>query len=233
MTAQNTKCMVRKSFPYLIERLFIPPKDQILALVALVFIYAGTCGALQLFWRSFPNAAIQMITPLLIIRAVIIGASIWFSWRLANEDQGGGGAFVIKLSCLAVTLASLALLMKQWAQAARAPLKPSSGPPLLVLNNNAAQLDGPNNFKCFAGLENTLKAYPDLKMHVLNSPSGRIPAAKGLVSLIGEAKLATHMDTLCASASKLAFIAGQSRTLYGSAQLGFHGYKLNSNTATN
>jgi len=93
--------------------LFIPPKDQILALVALVFICAGTYGALKLFWRGFPNAAMQMITPLLIIRAVIIGASVWFSWRLANEDQRGDGAFVIKLSCLAVNLASLALLMNQ------------------------------------------------------------------------------------------------------------------------
>ena len=174
----------------------------------------------------------QMITPLLIIKAVIIGASIWFSWRLANEDQDGCGAFVIKLSCLAVTLASFALLMTQSAQAAHAPLKPSSRPPLSFLNNNAAQLDGPINFKCFAALEHTLKAYPDLKMLVLNSPGGRIPAARGLVRLIGEAKLATHVDTLCASACTLAFIAGQSRTLSRSAQLGFHGYKLNSSIVT-
>lgn len=97
----------------------------------------------------------------------------------------------------------------------------------MVLKNNAAQFDGPINFKYFAALENTLKAYPDLKMLVLNSPSRRIPTARGLVSLIGEEKLATHVDTLCTSASKFAIIAGQSRTLSGSAQLGFHGYKLN------
>lgn len=210
----------------------IPPRGQLIALCVLGLLYAGSHTMWRWFWLAHPQAKIDTVAPLMLLSACVIALGIALTWRSANLDHGGGGSFLLKTSCMAIALAASVMIVNQWAHAAAAPVAKSSGPTVLLVHSNSAYLSGPIDFTSFVALENTLKAHPDLDTLVLDSLGGRIPAARGLVRLVQEAGLNTHVEGLCASACALAFLAGQKRTLGQAGQLGFHGYRLISTVAT-
>lgn len=214
------------------ERLLFPPRDQIFALVFLGALYLGAASLWPQFWTLYPDAKIDLVAPLMGVCAVAIGFGIWLAWRSANKDPGSGGAYFTKLTCLAIFLAGTTLLINQWAQASLAPPAEPARQPQLTVQGNVALLDGPIDFTSYEALKNTLAASPNLTAITLESPGGRIPAARGLARLVREARLDTHVEQLCASACTLVFIAGQKRSLSPGAQLGFHGYRLISTVAT-
>lgn len=74
-------------------------------------------------------------------------------------------------------------------------------------------------------VRNLLDATPGIRRVVLSSYGGRVYEGRGLLKLIRERSLDTHVDEVCYSACTLAFIGGTRRTLGRDGKLGFHRYK--------
>lgn len=90
-------------------------------------------------------------------------------------------------------------------------------------------LRGEIRFPMLNTLELVLKETPDLRELLLDSPGGRVHAARGISKLVTEHGLNTRVDHTCASACTLIFIAGLERTLAPDGKLGFHAYSLQTN----
>lgn len=97
----------------------------------------------------------------------------------------------------------------------------------------SVHLKGPISFQMYSALDEALRAQPHLNEIVLESGGGRVFAARGIARLIRVHALDTHVETTCASACTLAFIAGVKRSLGPDARLGFHGYAVQGNIAVN
>jgi hypothetical protein len=63
---------------------------------------------------------------------------------------------------------------------------------------------------------------PGIRRVVLAGPGGRIGPAFVINRLIRDRKLATHVETACASACTLAFLGGNDRSIAATGRLGFH-----------
>ena len=82
---------------------------------------------------------------------------------------------------------------------------------------------GPITLKMYNAFRD-LQNYENLEQVTLDSDGGNIFAARGLLRLIEERSLRTHVTGNCYSACTLVFIAGQRRSAESTAQFGFHGY---------
>ncbi len=67
-----------------------------------------------------------------------------------------------------------------------------------------------------------LEQHKSVREVVLEGPGGRISAGLAIFRMIQRARLATRVDTVCASACTLAFLGGVERTVSPSGRLGFH-----------
>jgi len=63
---------------------------------------------------------------------------------------------------------------------------------------------------------------PGIRRVVLAGPGGRIGPAFAINRLIRDRKLATHVETACASACTIAFLGGNDRSIASTGRLGFH-----------
>ena len=67
-----------------------------------------------------------------------------------------------------------------------------------------------------------LQDNPGIRRVVLAGPGGRIGPAFAINRLIRDRKLATHVETACASACTIAFLGGGDRSIAATGRLGFH-----------
>ena len=67
-----------------------------------------------------------------------------------------------------------------------------------------------------------LEQHKSLREVVLEGPGGRASVGFEIFRMIRSAKLATRVDTACASACTIAFLGGVERTISPSGRLGFH-----------
>ena len=67
-----------------------------------------------------------------------------------------------------------------------------------------------------------LEQNPRIRTVVLSGPGGRIGAAFQINRMIRNRRLATRVDTGCASACTIAFLGGVDRSISASGRLGFH-----------
>lgn len=67
-----------------------------------------------------------------------------------------------------------------------------------------------------------LDRHPSIRRVVLAGPGGRIGTAFEINRMIRNRKLATRVDTGCASACTIAFLGGNDRSISASGRLGFH-----------
>ena len=75
-----------------------------------------------------------------------------------------------------------------------------------------------------------LDSHPQSVGLVLDSGGGNIYQARGIAKLIMQNELDTYLFNHCYSACTIAFIAGINRYAKIQAELGFHGYNLESTT---
>jgi len=87
-------------------------------------------------------------------------------------------------------------------------------------------LKGALEFGLTRNLESLLQSQPDIRTLLLNSPGGYIGEARGVMRLIREYTLSTHVDHECFSACTLLFVSSAKRTIGPQAQLGFHQYSM-------
>jgi len=71
-----------------------------------------------------------------------------------------------------------------------------------------------------------LESHPDVRTLHLTSPGGRANEALRLASLVRERRLRVIVDSYCASACTLTFLAGAERLIRPEAKLGFHSARV-------
>ena len=67
-----------------------------------------------------------------------------------------------------------------------------------------------------------LEQNPKIREVVLSGPGGRMGAGFEISRMIRNRRLATRVDTACASACTIAFLGGVERSIARSGKLGFH-----------
>ncbi|HMB09856.1 hypothetical protein [Saliniramus sp.] len=85
---------------------------------------------------------------------------------------------------------------------------------------------GTVDFGLTAALRELVAANPQIERMILDSNGGYIAEARGVVTVLGAHRIATHVEGHCASACALIFAGGAQRTLAPDARLGLHGYAM-------
>jgi hypothetical protein len=83
-------------------------------------------------------------------------------------------------------------------------------------------VEGTYGLRSEDAVRRALAANKDIREVVLAGPGGRASTGFELFRLFRERKLATHVDTGCASACTLAFLGGVDRSIGPKGRLGFH-----------
>lgn len=96
----------------------------------------------------------------------------------------------------------------------------------VLRKDRAILIDGRFDLGLSRDLKSLLAETPDIDAIILNSDGGRIFEARGVAKQIVERNLDTYVFGHCRSACTIAFIAGSTRMLGESGQLGFHSYRL-------
>ncbi|MDF1778564.1 MAG: hypothetical protein P1V13_21270 [Rhizobiaceae bacterium] len=79
-------------------------------------------------------------------------------------------------------------------------------------------------------LQRMLDNNPNVAQLLLQSDGGNIYEARGMAAIIMQRQLNTRAEQECSSACTIVFMAGLKRTLGQRGKLGFHGYRLDTNT---
>jgi hypothetical protein len=83
-------------------------------------------------------------------------------------------------------------------------------------------VSGPYGTRSEEKVRKALEQHKSLREVVLEGPGGRASTGFEIFRMIRSAKLATRVDTACASACTIAFLGGVDRTISPSGRLGFH-----------
>ena len=96
----------------------------------------------------------------------------------------------------------------------------------LSADGHAFEFSGLVDFGMTAALRTMVAAHPQIKRMVLDSGGGYIAEARGVVTVLREHQIDTHVEGHCASACALIFAGGSARSLAPQARIGLHGYAL-------
>ena len=96
----------------------------------------------------------------------------------------------------------------------------------VLREGRAVLIDGRIDLGLSRDLETVLAETSDIDAIILNSDGGRVFEARGIAKQIVDRNLDTYVFGHCRSACTIAFIAGATRMLGESGQLGFHSYRL-------
>lgn len=203
------------------------------ALLGLIGTRAIAAGGWVLYWRLPAMHATDWALPAIAAADLILLAlSLLWLWRASRCDPGSGKAFALLGAAAIAGVWSLSLTLDHLARSAARPALAQQTDKTLRLDGTVAYLSGPTGFAAFNALGALLDSGAPVSTLVLDSPGGRVAAARGLARLVREAGLSTEVRGTCASACTLVFLAGTRRTLAPGARLGFHGYRLISTVGT-
>lgn len=90
----------------------------------------------------------------------------------------------------------------------------------------AVLLEGSLEFGVTQALEAILQKSPEIRQLLLDSPGGYIGEARGLMRLVRDFQLSTHVQSECYSACTLIFVSSDERTVGPTGSLGFHQYSM-------
>ena len=96
----------------------------------------------------------------------------------------------------------------------------------VTLAGDQVILRGEIDFAMLDTLRQVLKDAPGVREVLLDSPGGRVHAARGIALMVTDRGLDTRVERICASACTLIFIAGTERKVAPGGKLGFHAYSL-------
>ncbi|WP_295136431.1 hypothetical protein [uncultured Reyranella sp.] len=89
-------------------------------------------------------------------------------------------------------------------------------------DGTALSVEGAYGTGSAAAVRQALDRHPSIRRVVLAGPGGRIGTAFEINRMIRNRKLATRVDTGCASACTIAFLGGNDRSISATGRLGFH-----------
>lgn len=166
----------------------------------------------------------------------LVSASV-LPWQLVGGARAvarGGHDLLSSIAGGAALLATALLFTVSetdtWSARALPPLDLPAPPRPFPVRDGTIRIEGNIGFAALnrldAALNAALAAGHKVAMIELESPGGRIPAARGIARRILDRGLATRATGTCASACTLIFAAGRARSLAPGARLGFHGYHI-------
>ena len=133
------------------------------------------------------------------------------------------------MTLLVCTVLAILPHIDQLAQQQAVPLPPwEAEVGNVTLSGDQVILQGEIGFAMLNTLKQVLEEAPEVRELLLDSPGGRVYAARGIARIVTERSMNTRVDNICASACTLVFIAGIERSIEPAGKLGFHAYSLQS-----
>lgn len=178
-----------------------------------------------------------------LIFAIIVAISVWQlvgTWRASSKLRSPDrsciarwfGRTIAATSFLLATFAFVSLpgnLASYYAEATDADWIGQNGHSLSV-EDDTMTISGYMSWGLYDAFVAALRANPDLRTVVLDSPGGHYAVGLRMGRMIRERGLDTVTTEMCGSACTYAFIGGDHRTLYQGAKLGFHAMAGNTPT---
>lgn len=190
--------------------------------------------------ENFPAYTILLITIGVILALVcaiwqVIGVSRACRQELQGTAAAGDSVLIYSLiiSYGFILSTSLIDLSRFTLPASPVALEPDSALSTRMVypynqSPDSLLIDGTIEFGMTRFLEKKLQTENDIRHLILNSRGGVISEARGIIRLIREYNLSTHVTSECFSACTLVFISGNQRTIAPEGRLGFHQYALDS-----
>lgn len=178
---------------------------------------------------------------LLVLVLTATGIVLWLwaisgTWASAGKHAGRGGArgWAVTVKVLIVfgilkTVGGLVQMLPGLQEHVQTAFGPSSTPETtieLMRDGKTVRLSGGINDGAARQLRRSLDAAPSVTTVILNSPGGWMNEGERLAQLIKERRLNTYVETFCASACTIAFLAGRDRAADPKARIGFHAVKF-------
>jgi len=161
--------------------------------------------------------------------------SIFAIWQIAlisvaGWRRGGGIVPFLAVAAAAVSVLAIGALLYDRAVPALAELwniyngDEELGDLAISVSPDGATLniDGTYGMGSDQAVRRALEQNPKIREVVLTGPGGRIGAGVEIARMIRNRRLATRVDTACASACTIAFLGGVERSIAPSGKLGFH-----------
>jgi hypothetical protein len=172
----------------------------------------------------------------IVVPAVLCaGASVFAVWQIvltaAAARRGGGVAVPLTAVVLAAgAILAIGSLLYDRAVPALAELwniyngdeELSDLAVSVSPDGTTLHIDGTYGMGSDQAVRQALEQNPRIREVVLAGPGGRIGAGFEIGRLIRNRRLATRVDTACASACTIAFLGGVDRSIAPGAKLGFH-----------
>ncbi|MGB3279151.1 MAG: hypothetical protein WBA92_08160 [Pseudorhodobacter sp.] len=189
-------------------------------------LFVALRGVIWLAWwgLALPSGK-AAITALVSLDLIVLILGIF--WVLRIETAYPVLAWTRRLVLVIIAAVAFSASLDRVALAYRAAPRPPAPPQHLETIGTSAIFSGPITLASFEALAETLRQQPNLVTLRLSSNGGHIPSARGMARLVQEAGLATEAEGTCASACSLVFMSGKIRQLRPDARLGFHAYRLN------
>lgn len=154
-------------------------------------------------------------------------------WQLVGGARavarGGHDLFASAAGGAALLATALIFAVSEidtWSARALPPPELPALPVPFAVHDGTIRIEGNIGFAALNRLDAALASGRKVAVIELESPGGRIPAARGIARRILDRGLATRATGTCASACTLIFAAGRARSLAPGARLGFHGYHI-------
>lgn len=161
--------------------------------------------------------------------------SVFAVWQIglvavAGWRRGGGIVPLLAVVAAAVSILAVGALLYDRAAPALAELwniyngDEELGGLTISVNAHGTTLhvDGTYGMGSDQAVRRALEQNPKIGEVVLSGPGGRMGAGFEISRMIRNRRLATRVDTGCASACTIAFLGGVDRTISAGARLGFH-----------
>ncbi|MDP1749299.1 MAG: hypothetical protein Q8L22_07570 [Reyranella sp.] len=173
----------------------------------------------------------HIVAPAVLCTATSVFA-VWQIALIAAAARRGGGVAVplaaVVLACASVLAIGVMLydravpaLAELWniynGDEELSDLAVSVGP-----NGTTLHVDGTYGMDSDQAVRRALEQNPKVREVVLAGPGGRMGAGFEISRLIRSRRLATRVETACASACTIAFLGGVDRSIAAGAKLGFH-----------
>ena len=154
-------------------------------------------------------------------------------WQLTGGARAvaraGHDLFASAAGGLAVLVTALLFLLSEidtWSLRALPPPDLPEPPKPYAVVDGTVRIAGDIDFHALNRLDAAAAAGARISVIELESPGGRIPAARAIAKRVIEHGWATRATGLCASACTLIFAAGSTRSLAPGGRLAFHGYRI-------
>lgn len=206
-----------------------------------VLIFAGQKALLSVADYDCPDKIIQIVALMVLVHGIL------FVWQVVGVVRSADKWLIVRGSQATVWGVQLSIVVLFWLSASYVlqawqatlctetgsePVKREEGEHVNQYNlqpgpsGKRLKISGLLTRGITRDVTELLGTQNSINQVILHSRGGNIHEARGLAKLFRDHKIATHVETECASACTIAFIGGSPRTLRRGGRIGFHQYRV-------